>query len=148
MEYEILTTTSLTPDWQKQIRGLFRQLNPDLPQLDTEMLLKGVNPPTIMICRNGERILGMGTLCTYRVISGHKAWIEDVVVEGESRGSGIGRELMKRLISHAREQGVGEVLLFTGHHRAPALGLYRSLGFEEKQSKLLRLTLNRVRREI
>lgn len=126
----------------RQISDLFRQLNPELPQQDVPALLASPNPPLLVVCRDGEKILGMGTLCLYTVISGRKAWIEDVVVDTAARGSGLGRRIMEALIGRAREAGAREVLLFTGHHREAAHRLYLSLGFAEKQSRLMRLALD------
>ena len=134
----------LTPALQEQISALFTQLNAELRQLDAARVLAAPNPPSILVCLEGDRLVGMGTVCFYDVISGRKAWIEDVVVDQAARGQGLGRAIMEKLIEIASEKQAGEVLLFTGHHRTAAISLYRSLGFEEKQSKLLRLILKRT----
>jgi ribosomal protein S18 acetylase RimI-like enzyme len=55
--------------------------------------------------------------------------VEDVFVREEARGSGLGRELVSAAIDRARERGCRRLELDTAEENAPALGLYRSLGF-------------------
>ena len=142
MEFQTLTPAILTPALQEQIRELFKQLNSELRQLEATRVLAAANPPILLACLEGDQLIAMGTVCFYDVISGRKAWIEDVVVDEAARGQGLGRRIMEKLIEIAKEREAGEVLLFTGHHRTPAINLYKSMGFVEKQSKLLRLMLH------
>jgi phosphinothricin acetyltransferase len=75
-------------------------------------------------------------MCTYKVISGNKGWIEDVVVDSTSRGKGIGRKLINLLVEVGEEKELSEILLFTEDHRLAALNLYSSVGFKLKDSKI------------
>ena len=63
--------------------------------------------------------------------SGRKAWIEDVVVDAEVRGTGAGRALVAAALEHAAGVGAGEVLLTSNPAREAARALYRKMGFEE-----------------
>jgi phosphinothricin acetyltransferase len=81
----------------------------------------------------------MALMCTYKVISGHKGWVEDVVVDGKMWGQGIGKKLMEKLLEAAHEKGVSEVLLFSADHRRAAISLYTQLGFQRKNSGLYTL---------
>ena len=63
--------------------------------------------------------------------SGRKAWIEDVVVDAEVRGTGAGRALVAAALEHAAVVGAGEVLLTSNPAREAARALYRKMGFEE-----------------
>ena len=47
----------------------------------------------------------------------------------EARGTGLGKALVTFAIERARERGCRRLELDTGEDNAPALGLYRSLGF-------------------
>ena len=67
----------------------------------------------------------------YDVPSGRKAWIEDVVVDAEVRGTGEGRALVAAALEHAAVVGAGEVLLTSNPAREAARALYRKMGFEE-----------------
>jgi ribosomal protein S18 acetylase RimI-like enzyme len=57
-------------------------------------------------------------------------WLEDLFVEAGARGSGLGRALVEATLERARERGCRRVELDVNTENAPALGLYRSLGFE------------------
>jgi ribosomal protein S18 acetylase RimI-like enzyme len=60
------------------------------------------------------------------------AWLEDVFVLEESRGTGAGRALVQACIERARERGCGRIQLDTNENNQPALGLYESLGFSNR----------------
>lgn len=56
-------------------------------------------------------------------------YVEDIVVNHEYRGLGIGRKLLERGIQWAREQGCPGVMLETQDNNVPACMLYQSCGF-------------------
>jgi ribosomal protein S18 acetylase RimI-like enzyme len=61
----------------------------------------------------------------------HKGHIWGVHVTLEARGKGIGRSLMQALLERASSiEGVEQIGLSVATTQAPALALYRSLGFE------------------
>ncbi|WP_409515149.1 GNAT family N-acetyltransferase [Chryseobacterium sp.] len=70
------------------------------------------------------------------MISGNKGWIEDVSVDGNYRGMGIGLKLIEKLLSISNEKQLSEILLFTEEHRTPAISLYEKLGFIKKESNI------------
>lgn len=63
--------------------------------------------------------------------SSDDAWIEDVFVTGEARGTGLGRALVEAAIERARERGCVRIELDVDEANTPALTLYRSLGFRD-----------------
>lgn len=69
------------------------------------------------------------------------AWIEDVFVRERARRRGLGRALVELAIERARERGCRRIELDVDEDNAPALRLYRELGFSEamkaKQRSLL-----------
>jgi ribosomal protein S18 acetylase RimI-like enzyme len=52
-------------------------------------------------------------------------------VEAAWRGRGVGRALLEALVDAARAQGHEALSLSVDHRNAPALALYRSIGFVE-----------------
>ena len=56
-------------------------------------------------------------------------WLEDIFVEEEARGSGMGRELMDAAFDRARERGCRRMELDVNEANPAALALYESLGF-------------------
>src|SRR4051794_39682003 len=60
----------------------------------------------------------------------HKGSIWGMFVAPESRGQGIGRELLGALIARARQQeGLEQIILAVVSENAPARALYRAHGF-------------------
>ncbi len=56
-------------------------------------------------------------------------YVEDIVVNPEYRGMGVGRKLLERGIQWARENGFPGVMLKTQDNNVPACMLYQSCGF-------------------
>ncbi|MFK5973597.1 MAG: GNAT family N-acetyltransferase [Flavobacteriaceae bacterium] len=142
MTLAILHRDDLNSDIQIQITKLYKQLNSDIEQLSIKQMLKDEAGPIFVICTDGEAIMGIALMAMYKVISGHKGIIEDVIVDKKYRGKGIGRKLLEKLLLEGRKRNLDEILLFSGHHRHAAISLYKSLGFELKESGLYRLLLD------
>ncbi len=81
------------------------------------------------------------TLAFYRIPTGLKAWIEDVVVDDEARGNGIGEALSRAAIDEARRRGAKNVSLTSRPSREAANRLYRGIGFEQYETNLYRYEL-------
>ena len=56
--------------------------------------------------------------------------LEDIFVEEEARGSGVGRALVEAAFARARERGCARMELDVNEANAAALSLYESMGFE------------------
>ena len=57
-------------------------------------------------------------------------WVEDVFVEEEARGQGLGRRLIEGCVARARHRGCKRIQLDANERNEGAIALYRSLGFE------------------
>jgi ribosomal protein S18 acetylase RimI-like enzyme len=57
------------------------------------------------------------------------AWLEDLYVEEEARGRGIGRSLTDACIERARSRGCKRIQLDANERNDAALALYESAGF-------------------
>lgn len=141
MIIDVLKKTDINPTVQRQVSDLFQQLGGDKRQTDLNEILDGTNPITFAYCRENDEIIGIALMCTYKVISGKKAWIEDVVVNTKYRGKGIGRKLMHTLLEVGKEKKLSEILLFTEDHRTSAIHLYTDLGFKVKNSRMYTLKM-------
>ena len=86
-------------------------------------------------------ILGSMTLVVFRIPTGLRAWIEDVVVDGSARGRGVGEALNRAAIDWARAAGATTVDLTSRPSREAANRLYRRLGFEQRATNVYRLDL-------
>ena len=95
----------------------------------------------LFIMRDDERIMGMLTLGHYTSPTGRKVWVEDVVVSTEYRGEGLGRKLINHAIEYCRENLSPCTLMLTSNPaRVAANELYRTSGFEPKQTNVYKMT--------
>ena len=90
----------------------------------------------------GGEILGMLSLIVMQIPTGNKAWIEDVVVDKSARGKGIGRALMDHALEEAKKCGVKSIDLTSRPSRKSANQLYRSLGYEIRETNVYRYKIS------
>ena len=136
MEIKLLAKKDLTQDVQEQLSMLYLQLNSELKQLSLKEILNDEEFIDIAGCFDNKALVGIAMMANYKVVSGYKGMIEDVIVSESHRGKGIGRKLMEKLLQQAEKRELNDVLLFSGHHRTAAISLYKSLGFTLKNSGL------------
>ena len=88
-----------------------------------------------------EKILGTMTLVVFRIPTGVRAWVEDVVVGTESRGQGIGEKLIRASIARAEAEGAKTIDLTSRPTRVEAHRLYKRCGFEMRETCVFRIKL-------
>ena len=86
-------------------------------------------------------VVGSLTLAFYRIPTGLKAWIEDVVVDESARGLGVGEALNVAAIDESRQRGAKNVSLTSRSSREAANRLYQRLCFEPYETNLYRFGL-------
>ncbi|MDP9071262.1 MAG: GNAT family N-acetyltransferase [Actinomycetota bacterium] len=86
----------------------------------------------------GGPIVGTLTLVVFRIPTGLRAWIEDVVVDESVRGRGVGEALTLAAIDLAAAAGARTVDLTSRPSREAANRLYRRLGFEQRDTNVYR----------
>ena len=141
MTIEILHKYNLNDQVQVEIQNLYKQLNDKNKQRPLHQILQDENHVILAACKDEGHIVGIALLATYKVISGYRGLVEDVVVDSEYRGKGIGRKLMEKLLGEAKHLNLDEIILFSGHHRTPAISLYKSLGFTLRDSGVYNLKI-------
>ncbi len=93
---------------------------------------------TLFVARVHGTICGSLTLATFRIPTGVRAWIEDVVVDDSARGHGVGAALSHAAITKARELGAVSVDLTSRPSREAANRLYLRLGFKLRETNVYR----------
>lgn len=123
-----------------------KDFNPDLmkQQKGLELLLKNNATATIQIARNSVgKVIGMVT--TQLVIStaqgAASAWIEDMVVDAEYRGYGVGKELLQKALAWAKTKGATRAQLLVDITNTDALDYYEHLKWESTQLQARRVFL-------
>ncbi len=87
-------------------------------------------------------IAGMVTLILYRVPTGPRARIEDLVVSPRHRGLGLGRTLMEHAMLAARQAHAHVLDLTSNPSRLDANQLYLALGFTRWETNVYRKVLD------
>jgi ribosomal protein S18 acetylase RimI-like enzyme len=81
-------------------------------------------------------------LAWFRIPTGVRAWIEDVVVDEEARGHGVGELLNRAALDLARELGAKTVDLTSRPSREAANRLYQRIGFVARDTNVYRYSLD------
>jgi GNAT superfamily N-acetyltransferase len=122
-----------------------------IPQLDSfatipdEQHLRKIiesDVATIIIAEVEGRIIGTLTLLVFQIPTGLRAWIEDVVVDKNFRGAGVGEALNRKALSLAKEKNVTMVQLTSIPNRKAATRLYKRIGFKPLATKLYHYSLD------
>jgi ribosomal protein S18 acetylase RimI-like enzyme len=108
---------------------------PDRTWLDTVAAHPAI---TLLLARIDGRIVGMLTLAVFPLLTGVRAWVEDVVVDESARGGGVGEALTRGAIRLAVDHGARTIDLTSRPEREAANRLYRRLGFEIRDSHVFR----------
>lgn len=106
------------PDSVKQKKGL-------------ELIISGIDGGGIFIAQYGTRVAGMMNL--QKIVStaagGFSVLLEDLYVEPDMRGRGIGSMLINHAVGWSKEEQAVRIQLGADARNAPALGFYQSKGF-------------------
>jgi ribosomal protein S18 acetylase RimI-like enzyme len=133
---EEATGTTIRP-WQEQDRQAVQSL---LRHLSEDAEVTASDAPAYVAEREGV-VVGMVTLCVYTTLTGPKAYLDHLVVAPEARRRGVARALMEYAIERARTAGASRVDLTARDTKHAAHALYRSLGFEQRETSNLRLSI-------
>ena len=127
----------------ERINTLISQLSDHAPSVDAERIAHVLESSDIefIVARENGVILGMALLVIIRKLEGDEANVQEVVVDEEARGKGVGRALMEAIIARAKERGVSKIELTSRPSRVAAHALYVKLGFEKAETNVFRLRL-------
>ncbi|MGA0034871.1 MAG: GNAT family N-acetyltransferase [Ilumatobacteraceae bacterium] len=147
MTISVRAATEVNDGLVESFSRLIPQLSSSSPPPTSAELLSIIdNPNSVLFIAevesDGERsVVGSLTLAFYRIPTGLKAWIEDVVVDESARGLGVGEALNLAAIDEARQRGAKNVSLTSRSSREAANRLYQRLGFEPYETNLYRFGL-------
>ena len=119
------------------IHRLLPQLSEARTPPTLEQLAETVAGQTVLVARDDDGgIVGTLTLVMYRVSSGLKARIEDVIVDSSVRGQGVGDSLVREGMARANDANVLMLELTSMPYRESANRLYKRLGFVRKPTNV------------
>jgi ribosomal protein S18 acetylase RimI-like enzyme len=128
----------------KAVNHLLPQLDPGagiLKETDLKLIIKSPGTHLFAAITEEKEITGILLAVIYRIPSGTKFWIEDVVVAETNRGRGIGKELMLHAMDFARSRGASAVDLTSRPSRIAANRLYIELGFKLRETNVYRYSI-------
>jgi ribosomal protein S18 acetylase RimI-like enzyme len=140
---EISLATEATDEILAAFLRLIPQLSRSAPLLDATALAEIIASPCNVVLMARDRadhgkIIGALTLVVFRIPTGVRAWIEDVVVDAGARGRGVGELLTRHAISLAAERGAQSVDLTSRPSREAARRLYERAGFTIRNTNVYR----------
>ncbi len=118
---------------REQVQDLLRLLS-------VEAEVRSEDAPTY-VAESADRLVGMVTLCIFRTLTGPKAYLDHLVVAPGWRRRGIGRALVRYAVEQAQAAGASRIDLTASDEKQAGRALYRSLGFQPRDTGSFRLSL-------
>jgi ribosomal protein S18 acetylase RimI-like enzyme len=140
MRVEVEAVQQITDELVYAARRLLPQLSSSAVPLSADALTRIAShqATTLFVARSEGVIVGMLTLVTFPLPSGLRARIEDVVVDQDARGRGVGTALTMAALDLAQGQGARSIDLTSRASRVAANRLYQQLGFRLRDSNVYR----------
>jgi ribosomal protein S18 acetylase RimI-like enzyme len=139
--------TAATAEVVAAVQRLVPQLSAtaDVPSADDVADIVASPGTVLLVARDGDggEIVGTLTLALFRIPTGVRAWIEDVVTDGAAQRQGVGTALVQAALRRAAEAGARTVDLTSRASREDANRLYQKLGFERRETNVYRAQVNR-----
>ena len=143
MNVTVTLAEAATPELVAAVTRLLPQLSSSAPPPTVAQIEAIVTSPAtqLLVARVDGEIVGLLTLVVFRIPSGVRGWIEDVVVDEATRGQGVGEALSREAVRLAAEQGARTVELTSRPSREAANRLYQRLGFKVRDTNVYRYDL-------
>ncbi len=140
MSVEVEAVHQVTDELVNAAARLLTQLSTSAAPLGADDLARIIShqATTLFIARSQDVIVGMLTLVTFPLPSGLRARIEDVVVDQDARGLGVGTALSVAALDLAQARGARSIDLTSRASRVAANRLYQQLGFRLRDSNVYR----------
>jgi ribosomal protein S18 acetylase RimI-like enzyme len=126
------------------LERLVPQLSKSNPPPTGEQVVQMLASPAIhqfLAHDDDGSIVGVATLAVFRIPTGLRAWIEDVITDETARGQGVGEALTRAMLDRARSLGCVTVDLTSRDSREAANRLYQRIGFKQRDTNIYRYDL-------
>lgn len=139
---EIVEVRAVSPELVEAWERLLPQLSTSSPPVADGDLreIVGSDATTLLAAVIDGSYVGFLTVVTFRIPTGMRAWIEDVVVDADVRGRGVGEALVRAGIAVAQSRGARTVDLTSRESRVAANKLYQRVGFVTRATNVYRYT--------
>ncbi|MFB7842414.1 GNAT family N-acetyltransferase [Microbacterium sp. NPDC056052] len=138
-EIDVAIAETLTDDDLRELDILLAQLS-STATFDAARVQAMVDAPNVdlFVARDAGRLVGMATLVTFPLVTGWRGIVEDVVVGHQARGRGIARLLLEAITEESARRRLRTLDLTSRPSRKSALRLYDSVGFERRETNVMR----------
>ena len=142
-EIRIHECLAVTDELVEAMGRLIPQLSSSNPPPDRSELeaIVASDATTLFVARHVDLIVGALTLVAFRIPTGVRTRIEDVVVDETLRGQRVGERLSEAALDQARRLGARSTDLTSRPSREAANRLYARMGFQRRESNVYRYTL-------
>ena len=139
-QVEVEVVTEVTDELVAAFGRLVPQLSRSAPPPGRDALTAMVRHDaiTLLVARLDGEVVGTLTLVMFPIPTGLRAWIEDVVVDGNMRRTGTGQALSETAVHIAQKAGARTVDLTSRPSREAAGRLYERIGFVQRDSRVYR----------
>ena len=143
MTVSISLATEATAELVETIGRILPQLSKTSPAPTSAEVADIIGSPAsdLLVARVDGRFAGTLTLVVFRIPTGMRAWIEDVVVDESARGHGVGEALNRFALQVARSRGCKTVDLTSRPSREAANRMYQRIGFKARETNVYRFDL-------
>ncbi len=144
-EVRIEQVEELTDEVFEALERLVPQLSSSAKALDRDFIagIVASEASNLLVARRQDgSILGSLTLALFTIPTGVRAWIEDVVVDSQARGLGVGQKLSEHALQVARDAGARTVELTSRPSREAANNLYKKIGFVVRETNVYRYSFD------
>jgi ribosomal protein S18 acetylase RimI-like enzyme len=138
---KVVEAVAVTDELVDAFARLIPQLSSSSPPPGRDELQEMIDSSTSIVFvaqATSGAVIGSLTLALFRVPTGLRAWIEDVVVDESARGAGAGEALVQAALARAQSAGARTVDLTSRPSREAANRLYLRTGFELRTTNVYR----------
>jgi ribosomal protein S18 acetylase RimI-like enzyme len=136
----------VTPELEQAFAKLLPQLSSSGKLPSREQMQEMITSPAtqLLLARSDGKIIGVLMLVLFRIPTGLRAWIEDVVVDGDARGKGAGEALTRAAVASAIERGARTVDLTSRPSREAANRPVSARRLQAARDQLLQIRAAKV----
>ena len=140
---EIVEVKEESPEILTTLQNLLPQLTSSFKSFEMSDLKEIVDSKIVHLYiaidrLSTDQIVGTYTSVIFRIPTGNTIRIEDVIVDENRRGEGIGKKMIQHAVDIAKSAGVNKIELTTHEWRIEANKLYQSLGFTKIDTNVYR----------
>ena len=135
-----------------QVNEVHHEIRPDLfktgarKYTDDELRVIFRDPKTpVFVCEDGGEVVGYA-FCIVQahendnnLVDGKTLYLDDLCVDENARGRGIGTSLYRFVLDYAKKTGCHNLTLNVWEGNAPALGFYRKCGMKVQKTGMERI---------